>query len=246
MLRRLLRTTAATTACVLGGAATASAAPYSLLQVNLCGSGLAACFGMGSANKAGKAAELIRARRPSVVTLNEMCLNDLATIRNATGGYRGAFSQSGSQRCRNGQPYGNGVVFAPGVRIAAIRRIAYAAQQGGAEQRTLMCVDAGGVRVCVTHLDSRGKQGEQAQQMENVLAGYARAGVRTLLGGDWNLKFGGSPNAQDFVPGGMFRKGDGDVQHVMATQRHFGFVSTRTMRLNWTDHPGFQVYLDKR
>ena len=64
--------------------------------------------------------------------------------------------------------------------------------------------------------------------------------------GDWNLEFGGSPNAQGFVPSRMFRKGAGDVQHVMATQRHFGFVSTRTMRLNWTDHPGFQVYLDKR
>lgn len=103
-----------------------------------------------------------------------------------------------------------------------------------------MCVDAGGVRVCVTHLDSRGKQGEQAQQMENVLAGYAHAGVRTLLAGDGNLECGGSPNAQDFVPAGMFRKGDGDVQHVMATQRHFGFVSTRRMRLNWIDHPGFR------
>ncbi len=137
-------------------------------------------------------------------------------------------------------------MFAPGIRIDAIRRIRYAAQQGGAEKRTLMCVDGGGVRACVTHLDSKGKQGEQAQQMENVLAGHVRAGVPTLLGGDWNLRFGGRPNAQDFVPGGMFRKGDGDVQHVLATQKHFGFVRTRTMRLDWTDHPGFQVYFDKR
>ncbi|MDQ3632362.1 MAG: hypothetical protein M3417_14050 [Actinomycetota bacterium] len=246
MLRRLLLTATATAACVLGGAAGAAAAPYSLLQVNLCGSGLAPCFGMGSSNKAGKAAELIRARRPSVVTLNEMCSNDLATIRRATG-FNGHFIRSGSQKCKNKQEYGNAVMFAPGVRVAVVSQTTYLAQQRrGDEKRTLLCVDGGGVRVCVTHLDSGGLQGQQAQQMESTLANYADAGVRTLLGGDWNLKFGGNPNAQNFVPGGMFRKGDNDVQHVMATQKHFRFVSTRTMRLNWTDHPGFQVYFDKR
>ncbi len=122
----------------------------------------------------------------------------------------------------------------------------YAAQSPGAEKRVLICVDGARVRVCSTHLDSKGKQGAQAQEMENKIGGYAAQRVRMLLGGDWNLRFGGRPNAQDFVPAGMFRKGDNDVQHVLATQQHFTFKATRSMRLDWTDHPGFQVYYDVR
>ena len=246
MLRRLLLTAATATACALGATASASAAPFSVLQVNLCGSGKAKCFGKGSPNKAGKAAELLRARRPNVATLNELCANDLETIRRATG-YTGAFNASGTQTCTNGQPYGNAVVVAPGVRVAAVPlRLAYLSQQPGSEKRTLMCLDGAGVRTCVTHLDSAGKQRFQAAQMRDAMARYANAGVPTILGGDWNLSFGGRPSAQDFVPAGMVRKGDGDVQHVMATARQFTFVRTRSMRLDWTDHPGFQVTYERR
>lgn len=63
-----------------------------------------------------------------------------------------------------------------------------------------------------------------------------------MLGGDWNIEY---PTAQDYVPAGMFRKGDGGVQHVMATSAHFGFDRTRVMELDWTDHPAFQVYLNR-
>jgi len=46
-----------------------------------------------------------------------------------------------------------------------------------------------------------------------IVGGYAGDGP-TVLGGDWNMTHGGDPDAQDYVPTGMFRKGDGDVQHV--------------------------------
>jgi len=39
----------------------------------------------------------------------------------------------------------------------------------------------------------------------------------TVIGGELNLKYRGSPNAQSCVPPGYFRKGDGDVQHIMVT-----------------------------
>lgn len=53
--------------------------------------------------------------------------------------------------------------------------------------------------------------------------------VPRICGGDWNMKYNGDPNAQDYVPAGMFRKGDGSVQHVMASSAHFGFTDTRTI-----------------
>ena len=59
--------------------------------------------------------------------------------------------------------------------------------------------------------------------------------------GDLNLEYSpGSPtNAQNCVPSGWFRKGDGDVQHV--TARTLTFVSTQTYSMSRTDHPAFVV-----
>lgn len=58
------------------------------------------------------------------------------------------------------------------------------------------------------------------------------------------MTYGGSPNAQTYVPSGMYRKGDGSVQHFLASNG-FAFSSTRVMSLDWTDHPGFQIYVSR-
>jgi hypothetical protein len=63
-----------------------------------------------------------------------------------------------------------------------------------------------------------------------------------VIGGDLNMKYRGSPNAQSCVPPGYFRKGDGDVQHIMATS-DFAFSSSRTIGMNHTDHDGWFVAL---
>jgi hypothetical protein len=59
--------------------------------------------------------------------------------------------------------------------------------------------------------------------------------------GDLNLKYnpGSATNAQNCVPSGWFRKGDGDVQHVIA--RTLTFVSTQKYAMYRTDHPAFVV-----
>jgi hypothetical protein len=62
----------------------------------------------------------------------------------------------------------------------------------------------------------------------------------TVVGGDFNLTFGGSPDVQDCVPTGWYRKGDGDVQHVIATDS-FLFDSTEETSLEFTDHPAWLV-----
>jgi hypothetical protein len=64
----------------------------------------------------------------------------------------------------------------------------------------------------------------------------------TVIGGDLNMKYKGSPNAQNCVPPGYFRKGDGDVQHIMATS-DFAFASSRSIGMSHTDHDGWFVAL---
>jgi hypothetical protein len=44
------------------------------------------------------------------------------------------------------------------------------------------------------------------------------------------------------VPAGYFRKGDGDVQHIMATT-DFTFSSSRKIGMSHTDHDGWFVAL---
>ncbi len=60
------------------------------------------------------------------------------------------------------------------------------------------------------------------------------------------MEYRGNPDAQEYVPAEMFRKGDGSVQHIMASSAHFGFTRTWTMSLGWTDHPALQVYLTRK
>lgn len=217
-------------------ATAATGADYRVLQLNICNSGRAPCY---SGRAIGEAGRLIRARRPSVVTVNETCRSDLAPIRAATG-YRGVFTQSGIRTCVNGAAYGNAIFVSPGTSTGAIERHTYRAQDPDPERRTLTCLLASAVTVCVTHLDNVARR-EQAAEMKRLIGRHARRGP-TVLGGDWNMRFGGDPDAQDYVPAGMFRKGDGGVQHVLASGT-LGFVRTRITALDWTDHPALEVTL---
>ncbi|CAN7192543.1 hypothetical protein [Knoellia sp. LjRoot47] len=95
-----------------------AATSYSVLQVNMCNSGYAGCY-TGRA-QAGTIA-LIKARTPYAVTLNEACANDITAIASGTG-FRGQFTQSGTQKCRNGSAYGNAVLFRSGVTASSVVR----------------------------------------------------------------------------------------------------------------------------
>lgn len=251
----MLRGLIVTGALVLGASAlapgSAAAEPsYSVLQINICNSGkkdehgkTLPCY---SGRATTKTVELIIARTPSVVTVNEVCKTDLGPIEEKAH-YSGLFTPSGKQTCENGSEYGNALLFPSGTSVGEPYPLTYNSQDSGnVEHRTLTCVPANGVTACVTHLSKHGdKAADQAAEMKNVVGNYARQGP-TVLGGDWNLKYDKNKdkqNAQKYVPAGMFRKGDGDVQHIMASSAHFGFTSTRVMKLDWTDHPALQVYL---
>src|SRR4051794_39285269 len=54
-----------------------------VLQMNLCDSGIARCY---TGRSVAEAAAVIRAERPDLVTLNEVCRNDVAVLARALSG----------------------------------------------------------------------------------------------------------------------------------------------------------------
>ncbi|SCF11583.1 hypothetical protein GA0074696_2822 [Micromonospora purpureochromogenes] len=101
-----------------------------VLQLNLCNSGRAGCY---TGRSVPEAAAVIGAEAPDLVTLNEICQDDVAVLEHAFAAVHGggtvvsAFKAAGDRptgavtRCRNGQPYGValpgcGPVFRPSGR----------------------------------------------------------------------------------------------------------------------------------
>jgi hypothetical protein len=236
--------------------------PFWVLQLNLCNSGIAGCYDGG--RSVPEAATAIQNSAPDVVTLNEICSNDVpqlaATLASVYSGSTvvWAFKAAADRRtnapykCKNGQDYGIGLIaHVPGTysghqTFSGI----YASQDtGSAEERAWLCLHAtGSYYACTTHLASTSGTialNQCKDLMNNIIpsvrssdGGYAP----TVVGGDLNMKYRGSPNAQSCVPAGYFRKGDGDVQHIMATT-DFVFSSSRSIGMSHTDHDGWFVAL---
>jgi hypothetical protein len=236
--------------------------PFWVLQMNLCNSGIASCYDGGKSVP--EAATAIQNSAPDVVTLNEICQNDVAQLSSTLAGvYSGstvvwAFKAATDRRtnapykCKNGQDYGIGLIaHIPGTYAGhQIFSGIYASQDtASAEERAWLCIHAtGSYYACTTHLASTSGTValSQCKDLMNNLIPSVRAAdggyAPTVIGGDLNLTYGGSPNAQSCVPAGYFRKGDGDVQHIMATT-DLAFSSSRTIAMTHTDHDGWFVAL---
>ena len=235
------------------------------VQMNLCHSGTVSCF---SGDKViNEAYELVLQEMPDVLTLNEICANDVNGVlyegfRNSNPyeytywAFNPALDGAGTvKRCTNGQPFGNGVMGA--VDASSFRDIQawsyeYAVQDGGNERRTAVCVYAVTDHLaCATHLSIvKSVAANQCQSLMDVAIPYIRAAdhayVDTVVGGDFNLKYGdGAYDVQNCVASGWTRKGDGDVQHVFFTN---GLTAAGTNRLGmvWTDHPLWEVTMPPR
>jgi endonuclease/exonuclease/phosphatase (EEP) superfamily protein YafD len=246
-------------------AADTPAAPVRVLQLNLCNSGIASCY---TGRSAAQAAAVIRAEAPDLVTLNEICQDDVAALRQALADAvpgaavvsafqpaRNARTQDAYQ-CRNGRQYGIGVLSRwPSVPGPSATRGIYPAQDPeDPEQRAWLCLDVAAtpaVAVCTTHLAYTERQIAVAQC--RYLFGTVIADMRTkdetapvVLGGDLNLGSGDSADLRSCLPPGAVLVDDGGQQHVVATP---GFVVSdlRTIDLHGaTDHPGLLVTLTPR
>jgi hypothetical protein len=204
--RPLLAATAGCTfALVLAGCSRSSgkaaplpsraAATYTLMQMNLCLSGIASCYRKVD-YPAGveEAIVSIRKAHPEAVTVSEACGGDVARIARRTG-YHLRFSRV----IYDGRPlpcvrpggrglFGDAVLTAAGIESGASR--AFEAQ-AGPERRRWLCVSTRvGVEVCTAQLASHeiveaAANGPQCAELRAVLA--HRAADRTVIfGGDVN------------------------------------------------------------
>lgn len=222
-----------------------SGAELRVLQLNLCHSGVAGCF-KGDAPMA-KAVEVIQDVAPGLVTLNEVCRKDVPWLAEQTGAVDFQFTpalkaDNTPVKCKNGEDYGNGLLswFAPAwdEPVTGV----YSTQSSMTERRVWICMGYEGFVGCTTHLSTDGPTAlAQCKDLVNGPLATAAADGPAVMAGDWNLKYKGSPNAQSCVPAGFYRKGDGSVQHVIASD-DLAFLETVVIDMEGTtDHPGLEV-----
>jgi hypothetical protein len=166
---------------------------YTLLQMNLCLSGFAACYGkVAYPGGVQEAVARIRATHPDAVTLNETCRRDVAQIARRTG-YHLRFSTvtvAGKPlRCvRPGGRghFGDAVLTRSAIESADSHDLR---AQAGIEWRRWLCVTTrDGVDVCTAHLATRTEPAvNDAQCAELTAVLERRAATHTVIfGGDVN------------------------------------------------------------
>lgn len=247
-VRSLARLIAVISLALLGIAvapAASAATTVKVLQLNICHSGAAGCF-TGEAVMT-KAVSVISSTKPQVLSVNEACSGDVDRLRAAMGAARAQFVAA--QRpdgtpvtCRNGQRYGNIVMVVDALAGGSGVTGRYSAQDGSNELRVWACLPAGALSACTTHLSARSGTTALAQCRELMTraVGYAATGP-VVVAGDLNLRYQGSPDAQDCNRSGFYRKGDGSVQHVFATKDLTFVRGTKIDMAGTTDHPGWLV-----
>ncbi|MEU4530583.1 endonuclease/exonuclease/phosphatase family protein [Micromonospora ureilytica] len=233
-----------------------------MLQMNLCNSGRAGCY---TGRAMARAAEVITAQAPDVVTLNEICAGNLTALRRVFQAVHpgrtivGAFQAAGDRpsgddtRCSNGQRFGIGLLThmqTPSPPATVYAGIHPTQDLADPEERAWLCVDVdGALLACTTHLSASGGYRVALTQCDHLLgtilptlsrdAGYEPA----VLGGDLNLLAGHDPDVRSCTPPGHQRVDDGGLQHIMATPG-IKLCCRRTVPMNGaTDHPGLLVTL---
>ena len=170
-------------------------ATYTLMQMNLCLSGFAGCYGK-VAYPAGveEAAERIHDAQPDAVTLNEACRRDVAQIARRAG-YHVRFSAvtTSGEPLRCVRPGGRGLFGDAVLTKAAVESTEshdFKAQSGIEWRRWLCVATRVGVDVCTAHLATRSTTqaaGNDAQCAELAALLERRAATRTVIfGGDVN------------------------------------------------------------
>lgn len=244
---------------VLAGSTTGSSAAVDarlrVLQLNLCNSGIASCY---TGHSVTRAAAVIGSVGPNLVTLNEVCREDVSTLERvlADGARDGdvvsAFQPAGDRRtagafrCRNGQSYGIGVLARfPSLGDGhSIHAGIYPAQDGSdPEERAWLCLDTSQVVACTTHLASTKPTVALAQcryLFDTAIPTVPRRSQAepTVLGADLNLKPHHVPDVQSCLPSGYVQTYDGGTQYIV-NSADLRVSSHTTIGMNkTTDHPG--------
>ena len=219
--------------------------PLSLLQMNLCLSGVAGCFGDTRYPRVvEEAIGVIAAHRPDAVTFNEACSADVDRIAHETG-YHVRFAavlvRDRPLLCVDpgGRGvFGNAVITRRTIRGSAGR--AFAAQAGGEERRWICVETARRVDVCTAHLSTRGSRMARTANAGQCVEFAAVLGLRdeqgpVLAAGDFNRRDG-------CVPAGMSAQSDARAEQLPGRQHGYGSTEdlapprVRTLPASYTDH----------
>ena len=197
-----------------------SGSTFTVMQMNLCLSGLAGCYDPAVVEEAlGK----IREARPDAVTLNEVCRADVARIAQETG-YHLRFTRVmyGGELLRCVRPGGRGL-FGDAVLTAAAIDSSESRDfeaQAGPERRRWLCVTTrDDVDVCTAHLNTRSAvevAGNDAQCAELSALLARRASARTVVfGGDVNRR-------RSCAPDGAWTRTDASASQAPGLQHVYG------------------------
>jgi endonuclease/exonuclease/phosphatase family metal-dependent hydrolase len=221
---------------------------YTLMQMNLCLSGLAGCYAKTDYPAVvQEASARIREAHPDAVTLNEVCRGDVALIARRTG-YQMRFSRviylGAPLRCV--RPTGRGLFGDALLTKAAIERTENRdfEAQAGIERRRWLCVSTrADVDVCTAHLNTRTTvevAGNDAQCAELAALLADRAAVRSVIfGGDVNRR-------RSCAPDGVWTRTDSSAEQAPGLQHVYGSGSPRppsaqVVPLTHTDHDALLV-----
>jgi endonuclease/exonuclease/phosphatase family metal-dependent hydrolase len=207
----------------------AASSTYTLMQMNLCLSGLAGCYGkVAYPAVVEEAVARIREARPDAVTFNEACRSDVARVARRMG-YRLRFSRViyRGQRLRCVRPGGRGLFGDAVLTKAAIERTHSHdfRAQAGIERRRWLCVATRvGVDVCTAHLNTRSSvevAGNDAQCVELAALLARRASARAVaFGGDVNRR-------QSCAPRGLWTRTDRSADQAPGLQHVYGSGTLR-------------------
>jgi endonuclease/exonuclease/phosphatase family metal-dependent hydrolase len=204
--------------------------PYSLMQMNLCLSGLASCYGkVAYPAVVNEAVARIRQLHPDAVTFNEACGNDMASIARRTR-YHLRFSNViyAGKPLPCIRPSGRGLFGDAVLTRAAIEGTDSRPfrAQAGIERREWICVSTRAkVEVCTAHLasdelDEVAANNPQCLELGALLA--RRAAARTVIfAGDLNRR-------SSCAPSGFWIRTDSSARQNPGLQQVYGSRGLRS------------------
>jgi hypothetical protein len=228
-----------------------------VLQMNLCNSGRAECYAGGRA--VSMAVALIHQDRPEMVTLNEVCLDDVRLLKQAMSAtfaataVASAFTAAKDRltrapvRCQNGQQFGDGVLVvdsSPALGFHRFRGVYPVQDPEDPEERVWVCIDlATRFSACTTHTASTDTTIALDQCRYMLNSAVPRISRRTggdpiILGADLNLAARGSPGPQSCLPSGYRLTDDDALQDVVVSPGVGVRLLSAIDMHGTTDHPG--------